>query len=480
MGDIERGNFDMMHRLQSTFNDSNQQFLSSNYVDVSHLNMSQITPNLLRNPENSQNFGFENNGSKKIGLLPPHPPISPFPRPGRQNLACGPSHSRSLSQPSLFLNDSLLPLFPSLYQNSASLPSGGENVDSVLNITEGVPPRKLHRRCVSDVPFGFDSVMQSTPPTTVPVGPTRNRGGLESTKTELRWGTEIEGDVDDMLSAFINMDSIDPMNSSETGGKPGHLESRVNNGCDSSENEAESRVNATTRHNRSVSMDSFMGNMNFGDESAQLLPSPNTGVGRLSLKDSSKDSGNLNFNLNLFSSGLGFGQFTADDMTKILSNEKLLEVALNDPKRAKRILANRHSAARSKERRMKYISELEQKVQTLQSEATNLSARVSLLQRDSNGLASQNNELKFRLHALEQQSHLQNSLNTALTAEAQRLKIATGELNQESTMSTTFEQQLYMNPQIFQLQQQQLLSQNMARDLNNGFGMNNESTLPNQ
>jgi hypothetical protein len=45
-----------------------------------------------------------------------------------------------------------------------------------------------------------------------------------------------------------------------------------------------------------------------------------------------------------------------------------------------RILANRQSAARSKERKIKYTSELERKVQTLQTEATTLSAQLTLLQ----------------------------------------------------------------------------------------------------
>lgn len=45
-----------------------------------------------------------------------------------------------------------------------------------------------------------------------------------------------------------------------------------------------------------------------------------------------------------------------------------------------RILANRHSAARSKERKARYILELEHKVQTLQTEATTLSAQLTLFQ----------------------------------------------------------------------------------------------------
>ncbi|KAJ0092493.1 hypothetical protein Patl1_26444 [Pistacia atlantica] len=74
-----------------------------------------------------------------------------------------------------------------------------------------------------------------------------------------------------------------------------------------------------------------------------------------------------------------------------------------------RIWANRQSAARSKERKMRYIAELERKVQTLQTEATSLSAQLTLLQqRDTNGLTAENSELKLRLQTMEQQVHLQD------------------------------------------------------------------------
>ncbi|KAJ0751494.1 putative transcription factor bZIP family [Helianthus annuus] len=45
-----------------------------------------------------------------------------------------------------------------------------------------------------------------------------------------------------------------------------------------------------------------------------------------------------------------------------------------------KILANRQSAARSKERKIRYTGELERKVQTLQNEATTLSTQVTMLQ----------------------------------------------------------------------------------------------------
>ncbi|KAF8026468.1 hypothetical protein BT93_F3063 [Corymbia citriodora subsp. variegata] len=113
---------------------------------------------------------------------------------------------------------------------------------------------------------------------------------------------------------------------------------------------------------------------------------------------------------------------------KAMAPDRLAELALIDPKRAKRILANRQSAARSKERKIRYTSELERKVQTLQTEATTLSAQVTLLQRDTTGLTAENKELKLRLQAMEQQAQLRDALNEALKEEVQRLKIAAGQI----------------------------------------------------
>ncbi|KAF8049724.1 hypothetical protein N665_2134s0002 [Sinapis alba] len=113
-----------------------------------------------------------------------------------------------------------------------------------------------------------------------------------------------------------------------------------------------------------------------------------------------------------------------------MASDRLAELALLDPKRAKRILANRQSAARSKERKIKYTGELERKVQTLQNEATTLSAQVTMLQRGTSDLTTENKHLKMRLQALEQQAELRDALNEALRGELNRLKIAAGEISQ--------------------------------------------------
>lgn len=44
-----------------------------------------------------------------------------------------------------------------------------------------------------------------------------------------------------------------------------------------------------------------------------------------------------------------------------------------------RIVANRESAARSKERKNRYVSEMEKKLQDLQMQSTNLSQRLLIL-----------------------------------------------------------------------------------------------------
>jgi regulator of replication initiation timing len=117
-----------------------------------------------------------------------------------------------------------------------------------------------------------------------------------------------------------------------------------------------------------------------------------------------------------------------DGAKRTVGSDRLAELALIDPKRAKRILANRQSAARSKERKVRYTSELERKVQTLQSEATNLSAQVTILQRDTTGLTTENSELKLRLQALGQQAHLRDALNDTLKEEVQRLKLTASQM----------------------------------------------------
>ncbi|KAE9598895.1 hypothetical protein Lal_00022596 [Lupinus albus] len=137
---------------------------------------------------------------------------------------------------------------------------------------------------------------------------------------------------------------------------------------------------------------------------------------------------------------------------KAMPPDKLAELWTIDPKRAKRILANRQSAARSKERKAYYIQELERKVQTLQTEATTLSAQLTLYQRDTTGLSSENTELKLRLQAMEQQAQLRNALNDALMTEVERLKISTGEaMNPSESFNMGVHQMPFAGSKLFSI-----------------------------
>uniref|UniRef100_A0A1D1XV28 Transcription factor RF2a n=1 Tax=Anthurium amnicola TaxID=1678845 RepID=A0A1D1XV28_9ARAE len=400
--------------------------------------------------------------------------------------------------------------------SQATTPPAGPFSRSFSVRTEGsVPPQKAHRRSRSEVPFDF--CQSSFPVVVPPLpqrpqgflecsmsasgsaGSAGQQAEEQSVKKEWVWdrdvgtsaearGRKSEGDAnDDLFNAYLNLDRLDALNPSGNQDKHNDFDSRASatktNEADSSENEAESSVNEagsslqqlkvsgspsaerkegtkrcavgdpgsdiyTSRHGRSVSVDSFMGKMNFEDESLKLTPSPIIMEAGQHSRNNSLDetSDTLGFEF-------GSGEFSGVELKKIMANERLAEIALTDPKRAKRILANRQSAARSKERKMRYISELERKVQTLQTEATTLSAQLTLLQRDSSGLASQNNELKYRLQAMEQQAHLRDALNEALTAEVQRLKIANRELA-EASSSNNLSQHLAAGPQLFPLHQQ--------------------------
>lgn len=145
---------------------------------------------------------------------------------------------------------------------------------------------------------------------------------------------------------------------------------------------------------------------------------------------------------------------------KAMAPDKLAELWTLDPKRAKRILANRESAARSKERKARYMSELERKVLALQTEATTLSAQLTLFQRDTTGLSGENTELKLRLQAMEQQAQLRDALSEALKQEVERLRIATGDMSSSSSSSDTYNLGMHHIPysqysSFFQQQQQQ-------------------------
>ncbi|TVU08885.1 hypothetical protein EJB05_42311, partial [Eragrostis curvula] len=327
------------------------------------------------------------------------PALAPAAGAGGSNLA------RSLSQPPFLSTDQLAPLpYAGLVtgvgaeQGTSALPLHGAG----------------HRRSRSDFPFGFSRQNMS-----LPAPPTVDAAAL-----------------DGVFGSFRVMGALGPaVNGAEERhdnlGGP-----RSWSPADSSENEAENWATAgfqagpsNPRHCRSLSVDSFMmNNLNFGamgQESPRLLPpSPGEGTsGGLSRTGSGPSSGPSA----LFATDLSNGEFNEAERKKIMGNDRLAEMALTDPKRVKRILANRVSAAKSKERKVKYMGELERRARVLQIETSTLAAKVAKEQRESDALKTQNNEMMIRLQALEQQTRLKDALNEAMLAEVQRLKHAVGE-----------------------------------------------------
>ncbi|KAJ8626088.1 hypothetical protein MRB53_019395 [Persea americana] len=93
-----------------------------------------------------------------------------------------------------------------------------------------------------------------------------------------------------------------------------------------------------------------------------------------------------------------------------------------DPKRVKRILANRQSAQRSRVRKLQYISELERSVTSLQSEVSALSPRVAFLDHQRLVLNVDNSTLKQRIAALAQDKIFKDAHQEALKKEIERLR----------------------------------------------------------
>ncbi|KAK1439616.1 hypothetical protein QVD17_05436 [Tagetes erecta] len=104
-----------------------------------------------------------------------------------------------------------------------------------------------------------------------------------------------------------------------------------------------------------------------------------------------------------------------------------------DPKRVKRILANRQSAQRSRVRKLQYISELERSVTTLQTEVSTLSPRVAFLDHQRLVLNVDNSALKQRIAALAQDKIFKDAHQEALKKEIERLRKVYHDQNMQKT-----------------------------------------------
>lgn len=128
-----------------------------------------------------------------------------------------------------------------------------------------------------------------------------------------------------------------------------------------------------------------------------------------------------------------------------------------DPKRAKRILANRQSAQRSRVRKLQYIAELERTVNVLQEEVSTLSPQVTYLDRHRIILNVDNSAMKQRIAALAQEKLFKDSHNEALKTEVHWLRQLyqlqqQKRAQQQSILTQVGQQQLFDLPTSSQLE----------------------------
>ncbi|EAY93221.1 hypothetical protein OsI_15027 [Oryza sativa Indica Group] len=301
-----------------------------------------------------------------------------------------------------------------------ALRSGRSNqgLPSKLPLIEG------HRRSHSDIPFGYSQEHPQMPP-------------VASVKPEV---TTIEGhQLEDVAAAALKDMGIQAWSPS------GSIDKEVKS----------SGAGSTTHHCRSLSVDSFMmGNLNFGVVGQQMSSPPllttevNVGGGEP-----------IGSTASPFAAELANVKFTEDEKKKIVMDKSLSKIVLTDPRRVKRILNNRASATKSKEKKMKHVGELQRKLQVLQSETTTLGAQVTVMQRNNNELVSQNNELKTRLQAMDQLAQLGDALTSRLAAEAQHLRAVVSEISDPNLPSGPHQQLSSDMDQLQQLLTQRQTSQ---------------------
>lgn len=264
------------------------------------------------------------------------------------------------------------------------LPGQGQGMSTDVNLMPDMPPRhRGHRRAQSEIAYHVPDDLSP-----------------EHEPSLLETPTISDEASDDLFSMYIDMDKINS-HTATSGSK--------------SLSETYGQLAPQPHHMRSASVDEVL--------AKGLINSSGGGPATMHVhhqkprhQHSNSIDGSMPIKEEFITSEL-------HEAKKAMPANKLAELALVDPKRAKRILANRQSAARSKERKVQYISELERRVQTLQIEATTLSAQLTILQRDTSGLTSENNELRLRLQSMEQQAQLRDALSDALREEVQRLKL---------------------------------------------------------
>lgn len=190
------------------------------------------------------------------------------------------------------------------------------------------------------------------------------------------------------------------------------------------------QMGVSPHHNRSISVDeNLLHSFHVGSSKEAASP----GAGRRS-RSQSFDEGSAGGQGNM---NCEFDAEGEEAVKKVLAGKKLTELEMIDPKRAKRILANRQSAARSKERKTRYILELEEKVTFYEQESVALKATLAILQRETTSLAKVNDGMSKKMQLLEKLFRQREVENKGLQSELEILRQATGQLSSLGPFSPT-------------------------------------------
>ena len=120
----------------------------------------------------------------------------------------------------------------------------------------------------------------------------------------------------------------------------------------------------------------------------------------------------------------GLDDETAMEMVRAPSASQKADHTSLDPKKARRVLANRQSAQRSRLRKLQYISELEKRVNSMQAEAAGVEAQVLEFQQNTTSQATELEQLKQKLNSLQSQMQYKDALFETLKAELDTLRQA--------------------------------------------------------
>lgn len=137
-----------------------------------------------------------------------------------------------------------------------------------------------------------------------------------------------------------------------------------------------------------------------------------------------------------------------------------------DPKKAKRVLANRQSAQRSRVRKLQYIAELEGIVSTLQMEVSTLSLQVIYLKHQRALLNMDNNALKQQVVFFVQEKRSKDSQNELLKRDIRRLQ----KLSEFQSLHKSLEMQKQQQPQHHHIQRHSSLPTDFIARANNQPG----------